>query len=689
MNPFTRSAVNPFTKSAVNQLTKGLVIASTLIAAGVELYLVTSAAYAPLLPIAIVGFVVAALAGTRWPGQVSMAILLLPYLARAVVLYAFGTEFEPVEIVWAFPLLGLILSGRGAWQWNFSSRFCWPLIAWSLVIAVSWPIVFLRELDFDSAVLYLSNAATTSIGILPWEAGTGVAYWVLVHNLGILWFDRLFSWFPNGSMAPFRNRVLFPLLTALAVACCLATYQGFVDLTFLNPHLWPHMNRASGTFGDANVFGMIAALWIPGAVLLARTLPRPWSALVGTAGVTLAALGVFTSGSRTALGVMAIGSAALAYQGFKAWQRAEINTRLTTRRLALIVVAVVVFGAVALTMTRRSAITTVIDRGTLEFIPGFGDRSLATSLRELLWDRFGYGPVAVSMIIDHPWAGVGVGSFTTLVNDFSVSLNARYLASDNAQSWYRHLLAELGVLGSIPWIVWCVIFMVTLFARTTGDRDRFSLGVLRATLAGFGMMSMLGVPGQSLPVVLTLWTLVFWFLSVQGTAVEPSAARDQQRSGLFWVAALGLVAAHSAITFADARGDLRPRNRAIRFGWEYAQGIGDLERSANGSPGRRWTERRAITQVPVKGRSLKFVGWVDHPDADENPVHVKVWADSRLVFEGDLKRPPSAVNIDIPATPGKSHLLLETEVSRVWWPRTYGHRDPRQLGLSIRDWLWE
>ena len=680
--------MNPFTKSAVNRFTKGLVIVSTLMAAGVELYLATSAAYAPLLPIAIGGFVVAAAAGTYWPGQVSVAILVLPYLARAGVLYAFGTEFEPVEIVWAFPLLGLILSGRGALQWNFPKRFRWPLVTWSLVVVASWPIVLLRELDFDVAILYLSNAANTSVGILPWEAATGVAYWVLVHNLGLLWFDRLFNCYANGGIAPLRNRVLLPLATALAIGCGLAIYQGFVDLTFLNPHLWPHMGRASGGLGDANVFGMIAALWIPGAVLVARTLPRPWPVPFGVVGVSLAAAGVFTSGSRTALGVMAVGCGALAYEGFRAWKRSEGQTRLTARRLALVVVAIVVLGTAALTVTRRSAITTVIDRGTLEFIPGFGERSIATSLREVFWDRFGYGPVAVSMIIDHPWAGVGVGSFTTLVPDFSVARNARHLAPDNAQSWSRHLLAELGVLGSIPWIAWCVLFAMTLFARTTGDRDRFSIGVLRATLAGFGFISLMGVPGQSLPVVLTLWTFVFWFLTVQGTEVDVSVSRHQPPSSLFWIAALALVAVHAALTLADARGDLRPRNRAIRFGWEYAQGIGDLERSTDGTPGRRWTERRAITQVPVKGRSLKFVGWVDHPDADENPVHVKVWADSHLVFEGDLKRPPSLVEIDIPATPGQTHLLLETEVSRVWWPRAYGRRDPRQLGLSVRDWLW-
>ena len=673
----------------MKQLTKGVVIASTLVAAFVELYLATSLVYAPLLPIAVVGFVGALVAGAWWPGPVSAALLVLPYLARAAVLHAFGTEFEPVEIVWALPLLGLILSGRGTLGWSFPTRLLWPLVAWALVIAVSWPLVFLRELDFDAAVLLLSNAANTSIGITPWEAGTSITHWVLVHNLGLLWFDRLFSWYADGRVEQFRGRVLFPLAITLGVACCFAIYQGFVDLRFLNPHLWPHMGRASGTLGDANVFGMIAALWLPGAVLLARTLPRPWSVLAGTAGVTLAALGVFTSGSRTALGAMAIGVAALGYQGFKTWRSAQGASRLTASRLAIIVVAAVVLGAAALTVTRQASITTVIDRGALEFIPGLGERGMAASLRDVLWDRFGYGPAAVSMIMDHPWAGVGVGSFNTLVTDFAVSRNGRRLAPDNAQNWYRHLFAELGLFGSVAWMTWCAVFLFMLWSRTTADRDRFSIGVLRATLTGFGLLSLMGVPGQSLPVALTFWTLAFWFVLLKGVAAEPPGPRAAGRPALFWGTALILVMAHAAITFADARGPLRPRNRAIRFGWDYAQGIGDLERSADGTPGRRWTERRSIAQVPVKGRVLKFVGWVDHPDADEHPVHVRVWADSRLVYEGDLTRPPAVINLDIPAAPGQTHLLLETEVSRTWAPREYGQRDPRQLGLSVRDWIWE
>ena len=76
----------------------------------------------------------------------------------------------------------------------------------------------------------------------------------------------------------------------------------------------------------------------------------------------------------------------------------------------MIAVAAVLLSAAVLAVTRRASITTVLDRGTLGFIPGVGDRDIAASIRDLLWERNGYGPTAVSMVMDHPWAGVGVGT---------------------------------------------------------------------------------------------------------------------------------------------------------------------------------------------------------------------------------------------------------------------------------------
>ena len=215
------------------------------------------------------------------------------------------------------------------------------------------------------------------------------------------------------------------------------------------------------------------------------------------------------------------------------------------------------------------------------------------------------------------------GAFHTLVRDFAMITTRKPLVPDNAQSWYRHLLAELGLLGSLPWIAWCVVFVSTLFSRATGDRDRFSLGVLRGAFVGFGIIALIGMPGQSLTVILTFWTLVYWFASLKGITPSPVDSTRAVVEGL-WAATLALVAVHAAITYADARGDLLPRNRSMRFGWDYRYGIKGPEPVPDGGPGRRWADLKSLSVVPVRGKVLKFVAWIDHPDGDERPVHVRV-----------------------------------------------------------------
>ena len=132
------------------------------------------------------------------------------------------------------------------------------------------------------------------------------------------------------------------------------------------------------------------------------------------------------------------------------------------------------------------------------------------------------------------------------------------------------------------------------------------------------------------------------------------------------IAAAALIVVHAGATTVDAFGDLRPRNRAHRFGWFYKYGFvhpDDVEPDPGGNPiGRRWTMKQSLAVIAVKGKVLKFVAWIDHPDADQKPVHARVWADSALVYEGDLRRSP--LFLDIPATPGKSHMVLETSIDR-------------------------
>ncbi|MGE0865853.1 MAG: O-antigen ligase family protein [Vicinamibacterales bacterium] len=669
----------------MNRFTKGVVIASTLVAAFTQLYLATRLTYIELMGLASAGFAAAAVAGLWRPGLVTTLLLSVVYVAPAIHVALGRFESASLEIAWALPLLGLILSGRDGWRWNVPPRFRWPLAAWALVIAVSWPIVFLRELDFRIWILPMPGAANTSIGITPWEAAHSVAYWAVVNLFGLLWFDRLFGWYSDGGLAAFRARAIYPLATGALVACFTSFYQGAIDIQFLNPHQWPYMRRAAGTLGDANTLGAVAALWAPALVLLARRLPQPWPAIGGITGVALAALGVAMSGSRSALIGFVLGLGAMAIESLLAWRRSAGPSRPmpSARQVAPILAGLVALVVVGWLAATGSAVASVVSRGVLRYMPFYGEVGIRQTVFEIFWERYGYGTAAVQMIKEYPLSGTGIGSFHTLVNDYSVTTNGWKLVPDNAQSWYRHMLAELGVLGSLPWIAWCAVFGWTLFSRPPPSADRFAVGVLRATLVAFGVISTMGMPGQSMPVALTFWTLAFWFVMEHGTR-EP----EKPWSRALWAATFVLVIAHAGLTYADARGDLLPRNRSMRFGWQYQYGLSDLEPSADGTPGRRWTELNSLAVIPVEGLVLKFVGWVDHPDADERPVHVRIWADSRLVWDDELKR-SAAIYLDIRPTAGRKHLIIETEISRMWRPTDFGRTDRRLLGLSVRDWTWE
>ena len=366
------------------------------------------------------------------------------------------------------------------------------------------------------------------------------------------------------------------------------------------------------------------------------------------------------------------------------------------RRTAMfgVVAALIAVGMVA--VLQRASTHTVIQRGLLFYIPFFGDHTIAQTSNEWLWERYGYGPAAIEMIKEHPIEGVGPGMFHTLSHDFGTVTGYPELASDNAQAWWRHSLAELGVLGIIPLMVWCVVFGKELFAPGAAAEQR----MLRGVLIAFFIASLFGMPSQSMAIVITFWTFVFWFvLAKTGQPISATATAGKQEvwSKAVVIATIALLAVHAGATTIDAFGELRPRERAQRFNWYYRYGYHtneengyDLEKDPGGNPiGRRWTMKKSLAVIPVQGKVLKFVAWVDHPDRDRKPVHTQVWADSKLVYEGDLRGTP--LFMDIPATPGTTHMILETAVDRTFRPSDSGGNssDRRDLGLSIRDWVWQ
>ena len=660
--------------------TRVIVVASTVLAAFAEAYLATPYWPPQTIWLASASLLLMAAIGYRARLVALPAVLSMPYLMPALLLVWRGDENASLDFFWIMPLLGLVLSGPGALHWSLPARWQWPLVTWATIVAITWPIVFLRETDFALWVMPLS-VSNTSVGRGPWEVNQNVTYFAVTHTLGLLWIDALCRWY-SGDRGRFIREVIYPLAATAAIGSIVAIYQGFVDLSFLNRGFWTYMLRAAGTHGDPNKLGAIAAFWALGTVVLARRFPSPWSAVVSAASIAIGVAAVWISGSRTGLAAIGVGLMLAAYESIRA-------VRFDARRLAITGIGLV-FAAVAVVVVLQNASThTIVQRGTLGYLPFFGDRGILNSANELLWERFGYGPAAIQMIKEHPIEGVGVGMFHTLVHDFGTLRGysgERALSTDNAQNWLRHILAEQGMVGSIPVIWWCVVLVLLLFSRPTGG-DRLSIGLLRGILIGFAVASIFGMPGQAAAVVVTFWVFVFWLLMERDET--PAVQVSSRWSRPATIAAVALIVVHAGMTVVSARGDLLPRQRAQRFDWFYRYGLLDLEPDPGGNPvRRRWTGKNALAVIPVKGKLLKFAAWIDHPDGNTNPPFVRVRADSKVVFEGPMKRSQPLL-IDIPATPGRTHMVIETSIDRLYRPADGGGRDSRELGLSIRDFVWE
>ncbi len=282
------------------------------------------------------------------------------------------------------------------------------------------------------------------------------------------------------------------------------------------------------------------------------------------------------------------------------------------------------------------------------------------------------------MISDHPLQGVGIGAFHLMAPDYVFATSKRRVPADNAQNWFRHQLAELGLLGSVGWIWWCAILTAALLSRRTAPEWRISSLAAKYTIVGFGLASLLGMPSQSPALSLTVWTFTFWLLltnHVDRSRGDP--VPDDRRWPLR--AAATLAVAFAATTAYVGWRDLRPPSIAKRFNYLYEYG---LYETMDPPAGRTETSAHAVAVMSAPTPALRLTVWVDHPDADEKPVDVDVWLDGRRVIHGRFGRgvPLSRV---LPVPGNNQRFVLETRVDRTFRSPETGRND---VGLSV---AWE
>ena len=606
----------------------------------------------------------AALAGALINDAVTIAVALaVTYLVPALVLILHGGYQLTFNTLWAGALLGAIAPRTWRSGWAVAAPWRGPLFTWALVVALTWPIVVLREIDWVPALLTNNSVPSSSIGVPPPVA----VEWVLGVSVALLAGILLFNWLElrfQGSLDLFKRWIVAPLVASALATIAIGVYQMFGDILFVNTTVFGATGRAAGGMLDGNAFGMAAVLGGLLALAWASSSGRPIAAMIV---LPLSWIAAWGSGSRSAfLGVVIAFVFALA---------GPLADRIPRRRWRAATVAVLVIaflGILAIGLKRPAS-------GPL--------RRLHSSISTLggvkpfvvdLWYRNGYGRAASRMIAAHPWFGVGIGGFHILVPDYPPP-GVRRLIPDNAQNWYRHQLAELGILGSLGWMAWVAMFGWCVLVGRAEPSSRVASNAVRAGLLIFAVLSMVGMPGQDIALAITFWVFAFWhsrLTACRSTRVTSTAAPLNR-----WPIIAAIVVASTIGTAVAARHSLRVPERAIRAGWPYAYGFYDPE-AAPGGGVQRWTGRSAAIVITCPSPAIKLTIAVHHADADLHPVHVRVRLDGREVIDSRLHSSFPVVR-EMDVTRG-SRVLLETSVDRVFRPSDAGLADHRELGLLVK-----
>jgi O-antigen ligase len=517
-------------------------------------------------------------------------------------------------------------------------------VAWALILAITWPIVALREIDFSLVAAATLNTPNGLLAPPPATSAAGVVLTALGQLVGLLWLDFLWARFGTHRLAQADRIVFLPMVMSIALACAVALWQKTMDLTWLSVEPWPRLERASGLMLDANSFGTAAAIWAPlGLAVIWR---RGWPTPIGVVLTTLLAAGMWTSGSRTALLIAAIGLTAIL--AALLWRSRSSRSR---------------YAALALLLGAALAIVVVSVRGDdqssplarlLDTIPGAAEGGVPQLARDL-WERNGYGIAAARAIEEHPLTGVGVGAFPLLAPEYFRLETGGIIPGDNAQNWWRHQMAELGVLGALPAVAVSVGVLSMIVIGTPGAANRAVTTLLRGTLVGIGLASLVGVSTQHPALFITFVTIVFWLGALLGAPVQVDAP-----PATWW--GVGAFAVAIAVGQAvSGFGDLRVPHRALAHGFEYGYGFSEPE--ADPVLGVVRHTRRHAVGVIVAEHAYFHLTLIAPQATTGDPVQVKLWRGRDLIVDQRVSGPEPIVRY-VGVRPGERRLMIEVDVSR-------------------------
>jgi hypothetical protein len=643
-----------------------VVAVSTVAALAAHAWLTIGHAWIPYLSVA--AFVVGAVGGWTWRRGTQALILATGHVWPLISYYMLGSIEPLAMMVWVSAVAALALATAPLGRWSLPRTWQIPVAAWGMLLAVGWPLVLARELDF-TLITYFENGTLNGV----WAGGprdtaaflTGATATALVSIVVIDWLCARYG---ARNDERFMKDVAVPLTIGTVVALLAGVSQATIDLRWWSAGVWPVLGRAAGTFFDANAFGAVAALWatpMAGAAMMAE---RRGLRALGLVMLLVTAVAVWGSGSRTALLGFMVACTGIALALSRAGQLSRRVVALASAALAIIVIAGWFAGGPGSALWR---VWQTMPSPSIEGVSRFA---------AAMWARDGYGLAAVAMVRDHPWTGVGPGAFQLFAPDYWYMLSGLMIPPDNAQNWWRHQWTELGIVaGLVP--AACSLLVLGSLIGAVRRRQRPIACVAAGAIAAAAFMSILGSPVAHPIVLLTVAISIFW-LSRAAEDASPTALAGHPFRGVtatataqaplkrcpkyvttyatvlvVWILPLvwGGATAWTAVT------ELRPPQRAEAVGWPYAYGFSAPTELGNGRA-QRWAAHRAVGVVPALGPSL-VLELRRGQFADSTPLRVRVSTRDHLVID-QMLGPDDIARATLPFAQGQRWMMVQIEASR-------------------------
>ncbi len=606
--------------------------------------------------------------------------------------------YEPLPM--APTALVLILFFFGGWLGSFLLRnrqlfrdapLVRPLGWFFALVVLSGAIAFWRYANFPP---FLSDRiyelVTNAHGVSAGGAIMSVVLYSLNYLTGIAFFVAALSAFHSERDA---RGVMACLLAGALISISFGFLQHFGYPTLGNNPLSVSQSLINGTFKDAMSFGAYLAMIMPvilGGLFAYRGIPRVLSfMLLGLAGGAL-----MLTGSKAGLLSLPASFGAFALMNFRALRPREISLRRihwSTWVIAALILAVVVDTVVFHdVLAGKFAGAQTIARTRQAFF-GKSLAGLFIVRADVLWK------LALPMIKDHPFTGLGAGSYIIELSNYARSRRVPLVTPESSENGLIQIASEMGIVG-IALVVWIFLALVRrarrgLAAAPPGTSDRFVASGAVAGVIAYLIVVQAHTFIGSYEITYLFWLLVA--IAIGAGRFEPAREGPGGRSArpARWPmrAALPALALYGGVLLWSSTHSLSLGSRTREFGLRQEFGFSRTERTREGAAF-RWTVRYAGTPLRVDKPLIRIPLQAAHPDIARHPVKVRLFAvrdlfrHKRLIGEAVLRDDRwEAFEYSLADELGQDIILL-IEVDRTWNPwKTQKIPDSRDLGVAVGE----